>query len=84
MKTYALLFVSGFVNDSILTAYYIHAARGHAGICTLLCAAQQILAIFQAYQTLVVPDQEPSERIKRLGVIALGYIAAAYVTVSRV
>lgn len=81
MRLYALLALSGFLNDMVLTSYYIHASRGHAWLCTGLCALQQVLAIFQAYHSFADCKPGSAEQIKRWVATALGYCAAAYVTV---
>lgn len=83
-KLYFLLFVSGLVNDCLLTSYYIHAARGHAGTCTLLAFAQQVLAIYQARRTFTGIEPGSREQLYRMVAVAAGYVAAAYITVSRV
>lgn len=81
---YLKLFVSGFVNDAVLSAFYIHAARGHAGTCTLLAFAQQVLAIYQARRTFTGIEPGSREQLYRMVAVAAGYVAAAYITVSRV
>lgn len=82
MRLYALLFASGFLNDLVLTSYYVHADRGHTWTCVSLCGLQQMLAIFQAYHSLAGVELGSPEQIKRWVAAALGYCAAAYVAVS--
>lgn len=82
MKLYALLALSGFLNDAVLTSYYVNADRGNALTCVILCALQQALAIFQAYHSFSDCKPGSPEQIRRWIAAALGYCAAAWVTVT--
>lgn len=82
MKLYILLALSGFLNDAILTSYYVNADRGRAVLCVVLCGGQQALAIFQAYHSFSDCAPGSPEQIRRWCAVALGYCAAAWVTVS--
>lgn len=77
---YAVLFVVGFLNEILLTSYYIAAARGHRWKAVGLCIAVEAVRLPSA--ALVLSEALFSrEQLLRAGVLTLSYAIATAIIV---
>lgn len=77
MLIYAGLFALGFVNDALLTSYYLHAAKGHRWRCVLLSLGQQAVSMTAMAFNFVDVEPLSREQFTRWAVTALAYACAA-------
>jgi hypothetical protein len=78
---YPALFCIGFINEYLLTSYYIHAAKGHRWLCMGLTMLQQSMSFTALWFNIVDGSPSIHERICRWFVTGLSYGAATYFVV---
>lgn len=73
---YFWLFTIAYLNDTLLTRYYIEATRGHRYRCMLLVAGQQVVSGISMWYTIVDVKFGTREQLIRWVVVAIGYVIA--------
>ncbi len=84
MLVYAILFAMGFINEFLLTTYYVNAAKGKRWLCVGLSISQQVVACVSTYITLVDVVPGSREQMIRWFISACSYGIATYVVVKPV
>ncbi len=78
---YVLLFGICFLNEALLTSYYIHAAKGRRWLCVGISIIQQFVSVAGAFYNLIDVEPLSREQFVRWTVTAVAYGTATYVVV---
>jgi hypothetical protein len=83
MLIYLFLFIAGFLNEALLTSYYINAAKGKKWLCVGLSLGQQIVSIGAMFFNLVDVEPKSIEQLIRFIITAFSYATATYFIVGK-